>query len=435
VPASTVKRLDPTQVELEIAISAEELEQARERAFRELSKRARIPGFRPGRAPRKVFEANYGTAGIEERAMDDVVPEAYSRAVRENKIEPVDRPQVELLPSEDGGALKLRATVSVRPSIVLGDYKGIAVAAEHDAVSDDDVSRSLEALRRDQAALVPVDRPVESGDVATLDFEGRVDGEPFEGGSATNQATEVREDRFIPGFAAGVIGMSAGETKSLEARFPDDYPNAGLAGKIATFDVTVHDVKAPEYPNLDDEFAARFLRDGSLEQLRSDVRGRLERTNASRARRAMTAELLEKLRDMHDVPLPEVLVARETESLVDEARQYVKRADIAWEDYLERNGKTEEALRAEYREEAERRVKTGLLIEEIARAEKIEASAADIDAELANLSAQYGQPKAAILELIRPNMGALVDGIVRSKTIEFLLGQALRVEANPQPAS
>lgn len=432
---NTLKRLDPTQVEFEIAISAEELERARERAFRELSKRAKIPGFRPGKAPRKVFEANYGTVAIEERAMDDVVPEAYSRAVRENRLEPVERPHLELLPVEDGGSVRLRATVSVRPAITLGEYKGIAVVAERAPVSDEDVSRSLEALRRDQAALVPVERPIEPGDVATLDFEGRIDGEPFEGGSATNQPMEIREDRFIPGFTAGIIGMSAGETREIEARFPDDYANAELAGKGAAFTVSVHDVKVPEYPNLDDEFAARFLRDGSLEQLRSDVRDRLEKTTASRVRRAMTSELLENLRAMHEVVLPEVMVERETDSLVEEAQRYVKRADIAWQDYLKQNGKTDETLRAEYREEAERRVKTGLLIEEIARAEKIEATAADIDAELANLSAQYGQSKEAILELVRPNMGSLVDGIVRSKTVEFLLDHARRVEANEAPAS
>jgi trigger factor len=432
--AGTVKRLAATQVEVEFAIPPEELERARERAFRELSKRTRIPGFRPGKAPRKIFEANYGTAAIEERAMDEVLNDAWTRAVRENHIEPVDRPTVERLPEESDGAVRLRATVSVRPEITLGTYKGIVVSAEPAVVSDDDVDRSLEALRRDQASLIPVERAVEPGDIATLDYEGTIDGEAFEGGSAQNQPTEIREDRFIPGFAAGIVGMSAGETKQIEARFPDDFAKPELAGKTAHFTVTVHDVKIPEFPNLDDEFAARFLREGSLDQLRSDLRGRLERTSEARVRRAMTGELLEKLRTSHDVALPEVLVERETESLVDEERQFAKRRDVDWNEYLRRSGKTEDQLRSEARAEAERRVKTALLLEEIARTEKIEATQADVNAELANLSAQYRQPIDVIRALVARNMGALIDGIVRSKTVDFLLDHATRVEAKKAPA-
>jgi len=210
VTAATVKRIDPTQVELEISISQEELDAAREVAFKQLVRNVRIPGFRPGKAPRKIFEAQYGSNVISDRAMDALVPEAYNRALRENDLQPIDEPQMELLPEEEGQPVRLRATVNVRPEIELREYKGIALSGPSTAVSDADLNRSLEALRHESATHVPVDRPVAMGDVATLDYEGRIDGVPFEGGAAQGQATEILEERFIPGFAQGIVGMSAG---------------------------------------------------------------------------------------------------------------------------------------------------------------------------------------------------------------------------------
>jgi trigger factor len=431
--ASSVKRLDATQVELEFAVPQAEVERAREHVFRELSRTARLPGFRPGKIPRKVFEKAYGTAGMEARVFDRIVPDAYERAVRENQIEPVAPPEVEVLSSEADGDMRIRATIAVRPAIALGEYRGIEIGTPDATVPEDEVARSLESLRRGSAELVPVDRPVRAGDVATLDFSGTIDGVAFEGGSAQNQAVEIAEDRFIPGFATGVFGMSAGETKEIEARFPDDYDPPALAGKVATFTVRVHDVKEAHVPELDDQFAASMLREGgTVEQLRSDLRDRLTRTHETRARRTMTGELLERLAAMHEVALPQVMVDRETESLFEDARRDVTRSGVSWEEYLERSKRSETDVRDEARAEAERRVKTSLLLDAIARAEGIEATKADVDAELGNLSRQYGRPLNEIAEMLRPNMAALFDGVVRSKTVEFLVSHARRGEATAE---
>jgi len=430
--AATVKHLDPTQVELEIAISDAELNEARERAFRQLVKNAKIPGFRPGKVPRKIFEAQYGTGAIEERAMDAVVPSAYSKALKENDLEPVDQPQMELVPEEDGQPLRVRATVYVRPHFELHDYKGVPLEAEPVVVTDQDLENALEGLRRDASILTPVDRPVALGDVPTIDYLGKIDGVPFEGGAAEQQPTEILEERFIPGFASGIVGLSAGETKDVEARFPDDYSNAELAGKTAIFTVTVHENKAAELPELDDDFARRFVgEEGTLGSLRDDLRNRLEAGARSRQRRALTGVLLDKLTSSHDISLPVVMVDREIESLESEAKTYVQRAGLEWAAYLEQQGKTEETLREEYRTEAEKRVKGSLLIEAIAKAENITATPADIEAEIAQLSRQYQQPRDAILEMLRPNFNALVDGIVRTKTVEFLLDHAAVTETAP----
>ncbi|MEO6990431.1 MAG: trigger factor [Candidatus Baltobacteraceae bacterium] len=425
--ATTVKRLDPTQVELEIAISPQELAAARERAFRELSSGVRIPGFRPGKAPRRIFEANYGTSAIEERAMEKIVPDAYSRAVRDNGLEPVDEPVMELVPPEEGdeGSVRLKAVVAVRPTIELGSYKGIALTAPPLDVRDDEVERSLEVLRREQATLVPVDRPVALADIATLDFEGTIEGAPFEGGSAKNQPTEVAAERFIPGFAEGIVGMQAGDSRTVEARFPDDYSVAELAGKAAQFAVTVHDVKVAELPPLDDEFAARFGSEGAtLEGLRADIRRRIGDARRTRVRQRMTGELLEHLRAGHEIALPEVLLTRESASLLEESKAEAKRAGLTWDEYLARHETTEDATAERLRDEAGRRVKNALLLEAIAKAEKIEATKAEVEGEIATLAARYGQSREEIRRLVAPNLNGMIEGIVRSKTLEFLLDSA-----------
>ncbi|GAC1493689.1 MAG: trigger factor [Vulcanimicrobiaceae bacterium] len=434
--ATVVKHLDPTQVELEIAISEEELDAARERAFRTLVKSAKIPGFRPGKVPRKIFEAQYGTAAIEERAMDAVVPTAYTRALEENDLDPVDQPQMELMPEEAGQPLRVRATVHIRPQFELHAYKGIALEGAPTAVSDAELEAALEQLRKDQATLVPAERPVAMGDTPTIDYLGKIDGVPFDGGAAEGQATEILEDRFIPGFASGIVGMAAGETKDIEAHFPADYGNAELAGKTAVFTISVHDNKIAELPELDDEFAKRFGReDGTLATLRDELRNRLEAQKRQNQRRALTGTLLEGLLATHELPLPSVLVDRETENLANEAKTYIERAGLTWDAYLEQQGKTQDAVTADYRSEAEKRVKGSLLIEAIAKAESITATNADIEAEVAQLGRQYGQPREAILEMLRSNFNALVDGIVRTKTVEWLLDHATITEVDPPAPS
>jgi trigger factor len=424
VSTSTLTRLAPTEVELEIPITAEELAAAQERAFRRLAKNVKLPGFRAGKVPRKVFEQTYGSETIASEALEDVVPEVYARAVREHELVPVDRPKMELLPAEEGKPSRLKATVAVRPAIELHDYKGIEVERDAPSIDDEDVERSLAALAKERATLVPVERPAQLGDVVTLDYEGKIDGVPFDGGAAKGQMTELDENRFIPGFASGIAGMSAGETRNVDAVFPSDYPKEDLAGKTATFTVTVHDVKALELPAVDDEFAKAVSENETLDTLRADVRKRLEAIAQSRARRAIGNALMEKLVDAHDFPLPEVLVAREIDNMVNDLASQAGQSGISFDDYLKEQGKSEEELRQSFRGDAEQRVKATLVIEEIARTEGINATPADIAEELAALSRQYGQPVDRIRKALGNNVISLMEGIVRNKTLEFLVDNA-----------
>ena len=430
--SATVKQLDPTQIELEIAISTEEFDKAQDAAFRKLVRSAKIPGFRPGKVPRKIFENTYGTSAIVDRALEDLVPEKYAAAVKEHELQPLARPEMELLPDEEGRPLRFKAVVTVRPPIDPANYDGIEITEITEKADDADLERALTGMRKNASTLVPVDRAVQLGDIATIDYAGKIDDVPFDGGTATGQETEISEERFIPGFATGIAGMKAGETKDIKATFPAEYGQKELAGKDAVFTITVHEVKEAELPALDDDFAKRVSQHETLDALKEDLRKRLDDAASQKARRAMSAELIEKLVAANDFPLPQVLVERELDGLVEESKQYVGRAGIPWDEYLKQSEKTEDAVRGDFREEAQRRVKTTLLIEEIAKREKIEATAPDIDAELAALSAQYGQPREKIIELLGQNVGALIDGVVRTKTIDRLIERAKLVPAtNP----
>ena len=267
------------------------------------------------------------------------------------------------------------------------------------------------------------------GDVVTVDYAGAIDGVAFDGGTATGQEAEMTEGNFVPGFVEGILGMRAGETKEVAATFPDPYTNPDLAGKAAVFTITVHDVKERELPPLDDEFAARVSSTKTVEELRAEVKRRLDETVKANARRRMSSELLDKVASANEVPLPAVLVEREIDSLIGDTQQYIARAGLSWDDYLTQAGKSDAEVRENYREEAERRVKTTLLIEAIAKKEGIVATQADVEGELNALAAQYGQPRERIIEALQSNVGALVDGIVRTKTIERLIEQAKRVPA------
>jgi trigger factor len=411
---STVTRLAPTEVALEFSITGQELAAAEDRAFRKLVKDVRLPGFRRGKVPRKIFEQTYGSQSVTSEAVDQIVPEVYAKAIREHDLQPVERPKVEILEESDGRPTRFKATVEVRPQITLGVYKGIGVSAPTPEVTEADVDRSLEALAKERATLVPVERPARLGDVATLDYEGTIDGEPFEGGRAAGETMELAEGRFVPGFVAGIVGMRPGETKNVEVRFPEDYPSPEVAGKDAVFQVALHDVKEVELPPIDDDFAKAVSTDRTLDELRADLRRRLEAVAKGRARRAAANAILAQLLASHDFALPPSMVQSELNHLVEDAATGAART-----------GQTDEELRTSYRPEAESRVKASLLIEQIAKTENIAATPDDIAAELEALARRYGQPVDRIRKALGSNLLSLMDGIVRNKTLDFLIDNAV----------
>ncbi len=413
--SSTLTRLAPTQVALEFSITGQEIAAAEERVFRKLVKNVRLPGFRKGKVPRKIFEQNYGTDALTREAVDEVVPQEYAKALAEHDLQPVERPQIEVLEEDAGRPTRVKATVEVRPAIELHGYKGVAVSRAATPVTDADVETSLRALAKERATLVPVQRAARLGDVATLDYAGTIDGAPFEGGNESGQVTELSEGRFIPGFVAGIVGMTPGERKSIDVRFPDDYAASKLAGKPALFDVTLQDLKEYELPALDDEFAKAVSHHQTVDELRADIRTRLEAVAAARARRSVANAVMTQVLAAHDFALPASMVESELEHIVEESAP--AGGEPVANDVAE--------LRVSSRPEAESRVKASLLIEAIAKAEGITATPADVAAELDALARRYGQPAARIRTALGNNLLSLMDGIVRNKTLDFLVDNAV----------
>lgn len=424
---ATVRKLAPTEVELDIEVSAPDFEAARERAFRKLVKQYRLPGFRPGRVPRPIFERHIGVDAIDHQAVEDVVPDAYSKALKEHNLDPVDRPHIDLERLDDGKSLRIKATVSVRPDITLSDYRGIPLDRQAVTVTDEEVEHSLQALRKRAAALEPVvERGIQAGDVVTMDYVGTIDGEPFEGGTATGHSTEVNSEKFVPGFADQLYGAKPGDKRTVNVTFPPTYHAEQLATKNATFEVTIHEVRKPVIPDLDEAFVKQVSDHETVDALRADIRKRLVAVGDARAREAMQKQLIAALLQSHDFPLPTVLVDREVESLLADAKSYMQSIGRPWSEYLAAKGVDEKGLIAEYRPEAERRVKTALLLEEIARAEGIDVTTTDLESELDHLARSYGRSREAMIDVVRRNtgFGPLIDSVRKQKSIEFLLQQA-----------
>jgi trigger factor len=424
---ATVRKLAPTEVELDIEVSAPDFEAARERAFRKLVKQYRLPGFRPGRVPRPIFERHIGVEAIDHQAVEDVVPDAYSRALKEHNLDPVDRPHIDLERLDDGKSLRIKATVSVRPDITLADYRGIPLDKQPVSVTDEEVEHSLQALRKRAAALEPVaDRGIEAGDVVTMDYVGTIDGEPFEGGTATGHSTEVNSERFVPGFAEQLYGARPGDKRTVNVTFPPTYHAEQLATKKAIFEVLIHEIRKPVVPNLDEAFVKQVSDHETVDALRADIRKRLIAVGEAKAREGMQKQLIMALLETHDFPLPAVLVDREVEGLLADAKSYMQSIGRPWSEYLSAKGVDETGLTTEYRPEAERRVKTALLLEEIARAEGIDVTTSDLESELDHLARSYGRSREAMIDVVRRNtgFGPLIDSVRKQKSIEFLLQQA-----------
>lgn len=433
--SSTLTRLAPTEVALEFSITDQELAAAEERAYRKLVRDVRLPGFRKGHVPRKIFEQTYGSDTLTSQAVDDVVPDLYAKALREHDLDPVDRPKLEVLERNGSRPTKLKATVEVRPPIELHDYKSVVVRVPSFAVSDEEVERSLNALAKERATLVPVTRPARMGDLATLDYTGTIDGVPFDGGSAEGQTVELNEGRFVPGFATGIAGMEPGQRRDVEARFPDDYPVADLAGKTATFAIALHELKEFELPPIDDDFARSVSNDKNLDELRAELRHRLESVATARSRRAVANKVMEQLVASHEVPLPATMVEHEIDRLMEDAAADSPGGPVGVHEFVERSEKSEAEVREAFRPEAQSRVKSTLLVEAIAKKENLVATPADIAAEVEILARRYGQPAARVRKALGNNILSLMDGIVRNKTLELLVDNAKVVTNQETPSA
>lgn len=416
------EKLEGNQGVLTVEVDAETFSKALDEAFKKVSKQVNIPGFRKGKVPRGMFEQRFGVESLYQDALDIILPEVYPQAVEEAGIEPIDRPEIDVEQIEKGKNLIFTAKVVVKPEVKLGEYKGLEVEKVDAEVSEEDVDAELKTLQERHAELVvKEDGAVENGDTVVIDFEGFVDGEAFEGGTAENYTLEIGSGSFIPGFEDQLVGLEAGGEKDVEVTFPEEYHAENLAGKPATFKVKLHEIKAKELPALDDEFAKDVDEEvESLEALKAKTRTRLEETRKAEAENTLRDSLVDKASDNAEVDIPQILIENEVNRMMQEFEQRLQAQGMNLELYFQFSGQDEDALKEQMKEDASKRVKYNLTLEAIAKAENIEVTDEEVDAEIAKMAEMYNMPVENIKQALGSLEGLKEDLKVR-KAIDFLV--------------
>jgi trigger factor len=382
-------------VELDIELPPERLDRAIRDAVARLGRRQRIPGFRPGKAPRGVLEAILGPGAVLDDAVDHLVQDAYREAIVKQQILPLTNADVEIVEAAEGKPLRFKATVQIRPSVQLGDYRNFNFKPEIEAIDGPKVDKVVEELRDQNATLAAVeDRGVKDGDYAIIGFTGSIDGEPFEGGSADRLPLVVGQERVLPGFQEHLTGMRPDETREFDLTFPDgDEVTENLRGKQGHFAVTVKELREKVLPELDDDFASSFGEFADLASLRADIQTRLERNAVDRARHEFADRIIEYATANATLELPDILIDQEVEVMHDEFRASLARQGITEEAYLQATGQTDAELHAEFRPRAEQRTKVLLVLTEVAKAEGITVPDKDIQAEVVRARSRYQDQK------------------------------------------
>lgn len=386
-----VENLEKSMAKLTIEVSAEELEKAIQEAYLKEKGKISLPGFRKGKVPRKMIEKMYGAGVFYEEAANTLIQENYPSAEDESGVDIVSRPTIDIVQIESGKPFIFTAEVAVRPEVKLGKYLGVQVTKIDTSVSDEEVAEALEKERNNNARTVSVtDRPAANGDTAVIDFEGFVDGVAFEGGKGENHPLELGSHSFIDTFEDQLVGKNAGDEVEVNVTFPEQYQAAELAGKPAMFKVKIHEIKTKELPELDDEFAQDVSEFDTLAEYKEDVRKCLTEQKENEAKRTKEDEAIQKIIDKSEMELPEAMIETQCENMVNDFAQRIAQSGLSMEQYMQFSGLTIEKLKEQVRPEAVTRIKSSLVLEQIAKEENIEVTDADIDAEVEKMAASYG---------------------------------------------
>ncbi|KXZ15348.1 trigger factor [Bacillus nakamurai] len=407
---------------LTVEVDAETFKTALDDAFKKVVKQVSIPGFRKGKIPRGLFEQRFGVEALYQDALDILLPVEYPKAIEEAGIEPVDRPEIDVEKIEKGESLIFTAKVTVKPEVKLGDYKGLGIEKDDTAVTDEDVQNELKALQERQAELVVKEEgAVENGDTVVLDFEGFVDGEAFEGGKAENYSLEVGSGSFIPGFEEQLTGLEAGAEKDVEVTFPEEYHAEDLAGKPAVFKVKIHEIKAKELPELNDEFAKDIDEEvETLAELTEKTKKRLEEAKENEADAKLREELVLKASENAEADVPQAMIDTELDRMMKEFEQRLQMQGMNLELYTQFSGQDENALKEQMKEDAAKRVKSNLTLEAIAQAENLEVTDEEVEAELTKMAEAYNMPVENIKQAIG-STDAMKEDLKVRKAIDFLV--------------
>lgn len=424
-----VEKLPNSRVALEIEVDTPRVEEALERAYRRVVRRIDIPGFRRGRAPRAIVERRIGREALLQEALDELLPEVFQEAVQEADIRPIDEPVFDVQEAEEGKPLRLKAEVDVRPEVQLAEYRGLEAEKVIRRVSDDDVERLLQAYQERHAQLVVPDRDkAEAGDFVTIDFDGFIDGQPFQGGAARGQMVEIGSGMMIPGFEDQLVGQAIGETRDVRVVLPEENVPEQLRGKEAVFQVTLKEIKVKQVPPIDDELAKEVGEADTLEEWRQVLRERLERLAGEDARARLRDDLARQLVERSVVEIPESMVRQAILGLLEEFALDLAQQGIPFEEYLQRTGTTMDQLWEEARPRAERRIRTGLVLDALAKAENISVTDEEIQAERERMSSN-AQPQPSEAggtdpELDRAEAARIERALLTRKVLDLLEAEA-----------
>ena len=386
-----VEKLEKNMAKLTVEVPAEEVEKALQAAYMKEKNKISIPGFRKGKVPRAMIEKMYGAAVFYEEAANILIQDNYAAAMEESKEDIVSRPTIDIVQIESGKPFIFTAEVAVRPEVTLGKYKGVQVTKIDTTVTDEEVEAALEKEQQKNSRTVTVtDRPVANGDTAVIDFEGFVDGVAFEGGKGENHPLEIGSHSFIDPFEDQLVGHNAGDDVEVNVTFPEKYQAADLAGKPAVFKVKINEIKTKELPELNDEFASEVSEFDTLAEYKEDLRKHLEVEKENEAKRTKEDEAIKKIIDKSTMEIPEAMIETQCENMINEFAQRIAQSGLSMEQYMQFSGMTIDGLKEQVRPEAETRIKSSLVLEQIAKEENIEVSEDEINAEVEKMAAQYG---------------------------------------------
>ena len=418
------KTQNANEVKLEITIEAEKFENAIKKVYFKSAKYFNIPGFRKGKAPQHIVEKYYGKEIFYEDAFNEIASEEYEQALTENKIDAVSRPEIDIITMEKGKDLVFTAIVQTKPEAKIGKYKGIEIEKIEYNVKDEDIEKELADMQDKNSRLVTVDdRPAEEGDTAKIDFEGFVDGKPFDGGKGENYDLVLGSHSFIEGFEDQVVGMKIDEEKDINVTFPKEYFSKDLAGKPATFKVKLHELKKKELPKLDDEFAKDVSEFDTIKELKQSIKEKLEKQNKDREKYEKQDAAVKALVEEMQVDIPSGMIEMETENMMRDMEQRMSYQGLKMEQYLKMLNKSEEEFKKEYEPQAINAIKSRLAIEAVIKAEKIEATDDEIKEKLEEMAKNYGKD-AKELQDNENIKNYIKQGIENEKAMDFLVANS-----------
>ena len=417
------EKLEKSRVALTIEASAEEFEAAVNKAYLKMRGKINVPGFRVGKAPRKIIEKMYGEEVFYEEAVNIILPDAYEDAVKEQKLDVVGYPEVELESCTKDGVV-FKCTVAVYPEVKLGQYKGLEAPKAEVKVAAADVNARLKEMADRNSRLVSVERAVKKGDTADIDFEGFDNGVAFDGGKGENFDLEIGSGSFVPGFEEQLIGMKAGEEKDIDITFPENYAPE-LAGKPVVFHVKVNEVKVKEVPTIDDEFAKDVSEFDTLKELKADIKKKMTAERTEAAQRAFEDVLMAKVAEGVEAEIPHEMVELQAERMMEQFKQQLAAQGIPFDQYLKMTGTTEADFRKQADGPAAEQVKMDLAVEAIIKAEGLEATDEDVENELKNVAGKYGMDLETVKKYLRPE--DVKEQVIREKAVKVVADSAVAV--------